>query len=44
MIAHLGGVPLEELVPSLSGASAGLLAARAWLMPRLRRRGREGGR
>ncbi len=38
MIAHLGGMPLEELVPSVSGAGAGLLLARAWLMTHLRRR------
>ena len=38
MIAHVGGVPLEELLPSVTGAGAGLLAVRAWLMPRLRRR------
>ena len=39
MIAHIGGVPLEELLPSLTGAGAGLLLARAWIMLRLRRRG-----
>jgi len=38
MIAHVGGVPLEELLPVVPSASAGLLLARAWLMIRLRRR------
>jgi hypothetical protein len=38
VIAHVGGVPLEELLPSIAGAGAGLLLARGWLMPRLRRR------
>lgn len=37
MIAHVGGVPLEELVPSVTGAGAALLLARAWLMVRVRR-------
>jgi hypothetical protein len=36
VIAHVGGVPLEELLPSLSGA--GLLLARAWLVVHLRHR------
>ncbi len=38
MIAHVGGIPLEEALPSLGGASAGLLLARAWLSVHLRRR------
>ena len=38
MIAHVGGVPVEELLPTLAGAGAGLLVARAWMMLRLRRR------
>jgi hypothetical protein len=38
VIAHLGGMPLEEVLPSVTGAGAGLLAARAWIMVRLRRR------
>ena len=38
MIAHVGGVPLEEILPSVPGAGAGLLMARAYLMLRLRRR------
>lgn len=44
MIAHVGGVPLEEVLPTVAGgAAAGLLLARAWLMLQLRRR-REPGR
>ena len=37
MIAHIGGLPLEELVPAVTGAGAALLAARAWLTLHLRR-------
>ncbi len=38
MIAHVGGLPLEEILPTLAGTSTGLLGVRAWLMLRLRRR------
>ena len=38
MIAHVGAVPLEELVPALAGVGSGLLAVRAWIMLRVRRR------
>jgi len=38
VIAHVAGFPLEEILPSLSGAGAGLLMARAWLGHHLRRR------
>ena len=38
MIAHVGGVPLEEVLPAAPGAGAALLLARSWLMLRLRRR------
>ena len=38
MIAHIAGVPLEELIPAAGGAGAGLLAARAWIMVHVRRR------
>jgi hypothetical protein len=39
MIAHIGGVPLEEGLPFVSGAGTGLLlVARAWIGLRLRRR------
>jgi hypothetical protein len=37
MIAHVGGVPVEEMLPSLGGAGAALLMARGWLALRLRR-------
>ena len=38
MIAHVGGVPLEEALPALPSAGAALLLARVWLTTRLRRR------
>jgi hypothetical protein len=39
VIAHVGGVPLEELLPSLAGAGTGaVVLARSWLSVRLRRR------
>ena len=38
MIAHVGGVPVEEVLPTLAGPGTGLLVARAWLMLRVRRR------
>jgi hypothetical protein len=38
VIAHIGALPLEEVLPVLSGAGTGLLAARAWIMLRFRRR------
>jgi hypothetical protein len=37
MIAHVGGVPLEEML-SVTGAGASLALARAWLTLHLRRR------
>ena len=39
VIAHVGGVPVEEMVPTLAGAGTGLLVARAWLVLRVRRLG-----
>ena len=42
IMAHVGGVPVEELLPSAVGAGAVLLMARAWLSLRLRRRRRNG--
>jgi hypothetical protein len=38
VIAHVAGVPVEAVLPTLAGTSTGLLVARAWLMLRLRRR------
>jgi hypothetical protein len=38
VIAHVGGVPVEELVPLVAGAGATLLLARVWLIVHLRRR------
>jgi hypothetical protein len=38
VIAHVSGIPVEELLPSLSGAGAALLLARAWVALHLRRR------
>jgi len=38
MFAHVGGVPVEELMPGAAGAGTALLIARAWLAVRLRRR------
>jgi hypothetical protein len=37
VIAHVGGVPLEEILPALPGAGAFLVLARGRLMLRLRR-------
>jgi hypothetical protein len=42
VIAHVGGVPLEEILPALAGSSTGLLLLRAWLTLHLRCR-REAG-
>jgi hypothetical protein len=30
-LAHVGGVPLEEFLPSLAGAGTGLVVVRAWI-------------
>jgi hypothetical protein len=38
VIAHVGGMPLEEALPSVVGAGGGMLLARAWLMLHLRRK------
>jgi hypothetical protein len=38
VIAHIGALPLEEVLPVLTGAGTGLLAVRAWIMLRVRRR------
>jgi len=36
-LAHVGGMPVEELLPALASTGASLLTARAWLRHRLRR-------
>ena len=38
LLAHVAGVPVEEMLPLLPGVGAGLLMARAWVMMRVRRR------
>jgi hypothetical protein len=38
MIAHIAGVPVEELLPAVGGIGTMMLAARAWLALHLRRR------
>lgn len=38
MIAHVGGVPVEESVPALVSAGTALMVVRAHVMLRLRRR------
>ena len=37
MIAHVGVLPLEELLPAASAAGGALLLARSWLTLRLKR-------
>ena len=37
MLAHVGGLPVEELLPALAGAGGGLVFARAWVAVHLRR-------
>ena len=39
VIAHIGGLPLEEALPSLASAGAGLVLVRTWLRVRLRAAG-----
>ncbi|HVD38995.1 MAG TPA: hypothetical protein VNC15_09210 [Solirubrobacterales bacterium] len=36
-LAHVGGMPVEGLLPALASTGGSLLAARAWLSRRLRR-------
>jgi hypothetical protein len=38
VIAHVGGMPFEEILPTVTGAAASLLVARGWIMLTLRRR------
>jgi hypothetical protein len=40
VIAHIAGVPVEELIPTMAGAGSMLLLARGWVSLRLRREGR----
>jgi hypothetical protein len=40
--AHVGGVPVEELLPTAAGAGTALVMARAWVSLRLRGRRRQG--
>ena len=40
MIGHIGGLPVEEIIASVTGAGAGLLIARARALLRMRHRGR----
>lgn len=42
MIAHVGGLPAEELLPTAAGAGAAVALARGWVAVRLRRRGGRG--
>jgi hypothetical protein len=42
VIAHVGVVPVEELLPALTGAGTALLLARRWMLLRFRR-GRQPG-
>ena len=38
VLAHVGGVPVEELLPTAAGTGGALLVARAWMAVHLRRR------
>jgi hypothetical protein len=40
-LAHVAGMPLEELLPMVAGPGAGLLVVRAWVAVSLRRREEE---
>jgi hypothetical protein len=42
VIAHIGALPLEEVLPALTGAGSGLLAVRAWIRHRVRCRRQSG--
>ena len=37
MIAHVGGVPVEEVLPGLVGGLGAVLAACTWVASRVRR-------
>ncbi len=36
-LAHVGGVPVEEMMPLAPGILAGLALVRAWIIMRVRR-------
>jgi hypothetical protein len=38
IVAHVAGMPVEELLPSIAGPVTGLVVARAWLAVTLRDR------
>jgi hypothetical protein len=38
VIAHVGGVPVEELISAAAGTGTAVIAARTWVALRLRRR------
>jgi hypothetical protein len=38
IVAHVGGVPVEEILPSAASVGVGLLLVRGWLGLQLRRR------
>ncbi len=38
IFAHVAGVPVEELLPSVAGIGTMMLAARTWVWLRFRRR------
>ena len=38
VLAHIGGVPVEELLPAAAGTGGALVLARAWMAVHLRRR------
>jgi hypothetical protein len=42
VLAHIAGVPVEELLPGLAGPGAGLILVRVWLSLRLRREREDG--
>jgi hypothetical protein len=42
VIAHVAGVPVEELIPTVAGAGSKLLLAHSWVSLRLRRHRRCG--